>query len=71
MTHPGQRDTADDFGEVRQRDMTTVMAYLKVLAIVKPETENIAAAPSLTTFGVHMETINIVLEQLEIVQGTC
>jgi len=55
LTQPGWRDAADCFHE---RQMQYWMAELKVPAVVKPQTDNVAAPPSLTTFAEIMETLD-------------
>jgi len=57
LTQPGWGDTADFF---RQRDEEYGTSELKVPAIIKSQTDHVAAAPSPTTFGELLETLDIV-----------
>jgi hypothetical protein len=43
---------------------------LKVLAVVTPQIDTTAAAPSLTTAGEHLQTLDIVRGQLEMLVVT-
>jgi len=57
LTRPGWGNKADYFG---QRDMKYGTTELKAPAVVKPHTDTTAATPSPTTFGEHMQAIDIV-----------
>jgi len=56
-TQPGWGDAADYF---RERDMKYGTSELKVPAIMKSQTDYVAAPPSPTTFGELLETLDIV-----------
>jgi len=58
LTQPGWGDAADYFSE---RDKKYGTSELKVPAIIKSQTVYVAAAPSPTTFGELLETVDIVL----------
>jgi len=62
LTQPGWRDAANYF---RMREMKNGVAILKVLAGVKHQIDTTAATPSPTTFGEHMQTLDIVHGQLQ------
>jgi len=57
LTHPGWGDTADYFCE---RDKKYGTSEWKVPAILKSQTDHVAVAPSQTTFGELLETLDIV-----------
>jgi len=57
MTWPGCGDGSNCF---RERDVKYETAELNVLVVVKPKIDTTAATPSLTTFGEHMHTLDIV-----------
>jgi len=57
LTQPGWGDVAYYF---RQRDKMYGTSELKVPAIIKSQTDHVAAAPSPTTFGELLETLDIV-----------
>jgi len=57
LIQPGWGDAADYF---RGRDKKYGMSELKVTAIIKSQTDHVAAAPSPTTFGELLETLDIV-----------
>jgi len=61
LRQPGWGDTASYISE---RDMMYVMAELKVPVFLTPQTDTIAATPSSTRFGEHMQTLDIVPGQL-------
>jgi len=65
LTQPGWGDTANYF---RKRDMKYRITELKVLAVVKHQTDTTAATPSPTTFGELMQALDIVPGQLWLVQ---
>ena len=60
LTQPGWGDAANYF---RERDMKYGTAELKVLTVVNHQIDWIAATPSPTTFGEHMQTLQIVSGQ--------
>jgi len=60
LTQPGWGDAANYF---RERDMNYGTTKLKVPAVVKPQIDTTAATPSPTTFGEHMQTLDIVRGQ--------
>jgi len=60
LTQPGWGDAANYFCE---RDMKYGTAELKVPAVVNHQVDPIAATPSPTTFGEHMQTLEIVSAQ--------
>jgi len=57
LTQPGWGDAADYFPEIDTKYGTS---ELKVPAIIKSQTDHVAAAPSPTTFGELLETLDIV-----------
>jgi len=57
LTQQGWGDAAHYF---REWDMKYGMTELKVPAVVKTQTDTTAATPSLTTFGEHMQVVEIV-----------
>jgi len=57
LTQPGWEDAADNFCE---RNKMYGKSDLRVLAVVKPQMDDDAAAPATTTFGELMEWIDIV-----------
>jgi len=57
LTQPGWGNSADCFSA---RDKKSSTSELKVPAVVKPQTDNDAAAPAPTTLGVLMECLDIV-----------
>jgi len=57
LTQPGWGEASDYFCEC---DMKYGTAELKVLAVLKPRRDTTAAAPSPTTVGEHMQTLDIV-----------
>jgi len=57
FTIPGWGDSADYFSE---RDKKYGTSELKVLAVVKPQMDHDLAAPTLTTYGELMESLDIV-----------
>jgi len=67
LMQPGWGYAANDF---RGRDMKYGTAELMVPAVVKLQTEKTAATPSLTTFGEHMQSLDIVHRQSQMPQGT-
>ena len=67
LTHPGWGDTADYFCE---RDKKYSTSELRVPAVVKPRTNEDAAALAPTTFMGHMGCLDIVLGILQIPRGT-
>jgi len=60
LTQPGWGDAANYFCA---RDMNYGNAEFKVPAVVNPQIDPIAATPSPTTFGEHMQTLEIVSGQ--------
>jgi len=63
----GWENTADYF---REGDRTYSSSELKVLAVVKPQTNDDAAAPAPTTFGELMQFLDILPGILQMPQGT-
>ena len=57
LTQPGKADAANYF---RERDMKDGTTGLRVPAVVKPQMDTTAATPSPTTFGEHMQTLDII-----------
>ena len=66
-TQPGWGDTADYF---RERDMKYGTTELKVPAVGKPQTDSTAATPSPTTFGEHMQALDIIPGQSQMPKVT-
>jgi hypothetical protein len=60
VTQPEWGDAANYF---RESDMKYGTAELKVLAVLQHQIDTTAATPSLTTFGQHMQTVEIVSGQ--------
>jgi len=60
LPQPGLGDATNYF---LVRDMMYETAELKVLAVVKPQIDITTATPSLTSFGEHIQTIDIVRGQ--------
>jgi len=60
VRQPGWGDTANYF---RERDTKYGMTELRVPAVVTPPTDTTAATPSPTTFGEHMQVLDIVPRQ--------
>jgi len=67
LTQPGWGDAANYFGE---RDMKYGTAELMVPAVDKPQIDTTAANPSPITVGEHMQTLQIVRGQSEILAVT-
>jgi hypothetical protein len=67
LTQLGWEDAADCF---KERDNKYEPSELRVLAVVQPQTGNEAAAPALTLLGELTECLKIVLEILQMPQGT-
>jgi len=67
LTQPGWGDAADYF---RERDMNYGTSELKVPAIIKSQTDHVAAAPSPTTFGELLGTLDIIPGILRMPQCT-
>jgi len=67
LTQPGWGDAADYF---RERDMKYGTSELKVPAIIKSQTDHVAAAPSPTTFGEQLGTLDIIPGILRMPQCT-
>ena len=67
LTQPGWGDAADYF---RERDMKYETTELKIGACRTPQTDSTAATPSLTTFGEHMQALDLVPGQSEMPQVT-
>jgi len=67
LMQPGWEKADDSSGE---SDMKYETAELMVPAVVKPQTAKTAATPSPTTFEEHMQTLDIVPGQSQILQGT-
>jgi len=63
LMQPGWADAARYF---RKRDMKHGTAELKLPAVVTPQIDTTAATPHLTTFGEHMQTLDIVRRQWQI-----
>jgi len=59
LTPPGWSDVAND---LRERVMKYGTNELNVPAVVKPQTDTTVATPSPTTFGEHMQVLDIVLD---------
>jgi len=57
LTQPGWGDAPYIF---RERDMKYGTTESRVPAVVKPQIDMTAATPSSTTFGEHMQTLDIV-----------
>jgi len=60
LTQPGWGDAANYFSE---RDVKYGTAELKVMAVIKPQMDITAATPSPTTFGEHMQSVDVVSRQ--------
>jgi len=58
-----QQGWGDGANYLRERDMKYGTTELKVPAVVKPQIDTTAATPSPTTFGEHIQTIEIVRGQ--------
>ena len=58
MMQLGWEDAADS---LREGDRKYGTPELRVPAVVKPQTDEDASAPTLKTFGEHMESLDIVL----------
>jgi len=67
LTRPGWGDAPDYF---RERDKEYGTSELKVPAIIKFQTDHVEAAPSATTFGELLETLDIVWGILPMLQCT-
>jgi len=67
LTQAGWGDAADYFCE---EDKIYGTAELMVPAVVKPQTDKVAAAPAPPTFGDDMENLDIITRKSEIPQGT-
>ena len=67
LTEPGWGDAAD---YIHERDMKYGTTELKVLAVVKPQTDIAAATTSPTTFGVLLQILDIVPGQSQMPQVT-
>jgi len=67
LTQPGWENAADYF---RERDMKYGTTELKVPAVGKPQTDSTVATPSPTTFGEHMQALDIVPGQSQMPQVT-
>jgi len=68
LTQPGWGYAANYFGA---RDMKYGTAKLKVPAVFKPQIDTTAAPPSLTTFGEHMQALDIVRGQEQMAAVIC
>jgi len=60
VRQPGSMDAVNYFCDMTIQYRT---ANLKVLAVVKPQTDTIAVTPSLTTFGELLEALDVVSGQ--------
>jgi len=67
LAQPGWGDAADHFCE---RDRKYRTAKVKVLAVVKPQSDRVATVPALTTLGERMQTVDGVPGQSQMLQGT-
>ena len=67
VTQPGLGDAANCFHEGEEQYSTP---RLGVPAVVKLHVDEVASIPALTTFGVHMEYIEIVPRKSQMPQGT-
>jgi len=67
LMQPRWVDAAGNFCE---RDKNYRTAELKVPAVANPQTDSFAATPSLTTFGLLMQTLDIIPRQAQMLQGT-
>jgi len=67
LTHLGWGEAADYF---HKRDMKYGTTELTVPAVVKPQTDSTAPAPSLTTFGELMQGLDIVPGQSQMPRVT-
>ena len=67
LTQPGWGDTANNF---RERDIKYGTTELRIPAVVKPQIDTTAATLSPTTFGKHMQTLDIVRGQSPITAVT-
>jgi hypothetical protein len=66
LTQPECGDLSENF---RDRAMQSRMTTLQVAAYGNPETDKTAAARSPTTFGEHMQALDIVPGQSQMPQG--
>jgi len=67
LTQPWWEDAAN---YILQSDETYGTSYLRLLAVIQPETDDEATAPAATTFGEHMVFLDIVPEISQMLQGT-
>jgi hypothetical protein len=67
LTHQGSKYAANC---IHEGDMKYWMAELEVLAVVKLQTENIAATSAVPTFGELMESLEIVRGKCHMLLGT-
>jgi len=67
LTQPGWEDTADYF---RERDQKYGTSALRVPAVAKPQTDEVAATPVPTTIGQHLECHDIIPGITQTPQGT-
>ena len=67
LMQPGWGDAAN---YIRENDMMYGTVTLKVLAVVKDQIDTTTTTPSLMTLSEHMQTLDIVRGQLQMLAGT-